>query len=48
MQVKGDADPVTGVRPLILGTNQAGKLAAHDGDVDFPTNFTFKRELMAT
>lgn len=43
MQVKGDPDPVTGERPLIIGTAERGKLAAQ-GDDDFPTNFTFKAE----
>jgi len=38
MQVKGNPDPDTGERPLILGTNQAGRLAtANEGEV--ATNF---------
>ena len=38
MQVKGDPDPVTGERPLIMGTNQIGTKAS-SGDNDLPTNF---------
>ena len=39
MQVKGDPDPVTGERPLIIGTASEGKLAQKDGD-GLATNFT--------
>lgn len=38
MQVKGDPDPVTGERPLIMGTNQIGKKASSSDD-DLFTNF---------
>ena len=38
MQVKGDPDPVTGERPLIMGTNQIGRKARAEDD-DLPTNF---------
>lgn len=39
MQVKGDPDPDTGERPLIIGTASEGKLAQKDGD-GLATNFT--------
>ena len=38
MQVKGEPDPVTGERPLIMGTNQIGKKASSSDD-DLFTNF---------
>ena len=38
MQVKGDVDPITGQRPLIIGTSDQGQPANSDGAV--PTNFT--------
>ena len=43
MQVKGDADPVTGERPLIMGTNQIGRKARAEGD-DLPTNFDIESD----
>lgn len=39
MQVKGDPDPDTGERPLIIGTASEGKLAQRDRD-GLATNFT--------
>jgi len=38
MQVKGDPDPVTGERPLIIGTASEGKVAQKD-DSGVATNF---------
>ena len=38
MQVKGDVDPITGQRPLIIGTSDQGQLASNDDAV--PTNFS--------
>tara|TARA_Y100000361_G_scaffold134649_1_gene133875 strand:+ start:489 stop:923 length:435 start_codon:yes stop_codon:yes gene_type:complete len=38
MQVKGDPDPVTGERPLIIGTSSGGALARDQKD-DTPINF---------
>ena len=43
MQVKGDADPVTGERPLIMGTNQIGRKARAEDD-DLPTNFDIESD----
>ena len=39
MQVKGDPDPVTGERPLIIGTASEGKVAQKD-DSGVATNFS--------
>lgn len=38
MQVKGDVDPITGQRPLIIGTSDQGQPASSGDSV--PTNFT--------
>ena len=43
MQVKGDPDPVTGERPLIMGTNQIGRKARAEDD-DLPTNFDIESD----
>lgn len=43
MQVKGDPDPVTGERPLIIGTASAGRLAQRDRD-GLATNFTISSD----
>jgi len=37
MQVKGDVDPITGERPLIIGTSDQGQVASSENSV--PTNF---------
>ena len=39
MQVKGDPDPVTGERPLVIGTASEGRAAQKD-DSGVATNFT--------
>ena len=43
MQVTGDPDPVTGERPLIMGTNQIGRKARAEDD-DLPTNFDIESD----
>jgi len=39
MQVRGEKDPVTGERPLIIGTDSKGKLAQREED-GFSRNFS--------